>query len=315
LKSDRESRELNQQGVPGPPGMQGPPGESVGSRQRCSRVRTRTSLGDAAGHIKRNTVSGSGVLSSPAGGGTLLLECWNAAIPELPGSPSGDNPTEVPGTSRNVEAGQRVYTPLVLRGYDLFVLGFSNRFVWRCRSSRLLEHYGRHVGARHLDLGVGTGWFLDRCTWPVETPRITLLDLNENSLTMASQRIRRYRPAAIRANVLDPLELGDVGFDSVGANYLFHCLPGGLESKAATVVSNLRPYIAPRGVFFGSTILGRGVAHNLLGRGLIRLYNRKGIFSNVEDDRRGLELGLASQLTDVEIDVVGAVALFSGRSP
>jgi hypothetical protein len=44
------------------------------------------------------------------------------------------------------------------------------------------------------------------------------------------------------------------------------------------------------------------------------LYNRKGIFSNVEDDVRGLELGLASQLTDVEIEVVGAVALFSGRT-
>jgi hypothetical protein len=58
-----------------------------------SRVFTRTSLGDAAGHIKRNTISGSGVFSVPAGGGRLLLECWNAPIPELPGSPSGNNPT------------------------------------------------------------------------------------------------------------------------------------------------------------------------------------------------------------------------------
>jgi hypothetical protein len=44
------------------------------------------------------------------------------------------------------------------------------------------------------------------------------------------------------------------------------------------------------------------------------LYNRKGIFSNAEDDVRGLELGLASQLTHVEIEVVGAVAPFSGRT-
>jgi Methyltransferase domain len=218
-----------------------------------------------------------------------------------------------PGTSHEVEAGQRVYTPLVLRVYDLLVLAFSNRFVWRCRSSTMLERYDRYVGARHLDVGVGTGWFLDRCRWPVETPRITLLDLNENSLRVAAQRIRRYAPATIQASVLDPVELGDVGFDSIGANYLFHCLPGGLQSKATTVVSNLRPYLASGGVLFGSTILGRGVAHNLLGRRLMDLYNRKGIFSNVEDDVRGLELGLASQLTDVEIEVVGAVALFSGR--
>ena len=79
------------------------------------------------------------------------------------------------------------------------------------------------------------------------------------------------------------------------------------------MTSNLRPYLAPGGVLFGSTILGRGVAHNRLGRRLVRLYNKKGIFSNVEDDARGLEQGLASQLTDVEVNVVGAVALFAGR--
>ncbi len=221
-----------------------------------------------------------------------------------------DEPTE---SSDDVEAGQRVYTPLVLRSYDLFVLGFSNRFVWRCPSSTMLERYDRHIGARHLDIGVGTGWFLDRCKWPVDMPQITLLDLNENSLSKASQRIRRYAPATVRANVLDPVELGERRFDSIGANYLFHCLPGELESKVRTVASNVRPYLASGGVLFGSTILGRGVAHNFLGRRLMRLYNRKGIFSNVEDDQRGLEEGLASQLTDVETEIVGAVALFAGR--
>jgi hypothetical protein len=222
-------------------------------------------------------------------------------------------PGEELGSPDEVEAGQRVYTPLVLWGYDLLVLGFSNRFVWRCRSSRMLERYNDYAGARHLDVGVGTGWFLDHCTWPVETPQITLLDLNENSLSAASKRIRRYSPATTRANVLDPIDLGEARFDSIGANYLLHCLPGELESKAATVTSNLSPYLASDGVLFGSTILGRGVRHNLLGRRLMRLYNRKGIFSNLEDDLRGLEQGLASQLTDVEVEVVGAVALFVGR--
>ncbi len=178
----------------------------------------------------------------------------------------------------------------------------------------MLERYDRYVGARHLDVGVGTGWFLDHCSWPVETPEITLLDLNENSLSVASKRIRRYAPATIHASVLDPVELGDMRFDSISANYLFHCLPGVLESKAATVVANLRPYLAPSGVFFGSTILGPGVEHNLLGRRLMRLYNGKGIFSNVEDDQQGLEQGLASQLTDVQTEIVGAVALFAGRA-
>ena len=99
-----------------------------------------------------------------------------------------------------------------------------------------------------------------------------------------------------------------------GQTFSSTSFPGELEWKATTVASNLRPYLASGGVVFGSTILGRGVTHNLLGRRLVRLYNQKGIFSNLKDDGRGLERGLASELTDIEIEVVGTVALFAGRA-
>ena len=125
--------------------------------------------------------------------------------------------------------------------------------------------YDRHAGARHLDVGVGTGYFLDHCRFPTPDPQITLLDLNENSLAAAAKRIRRYSPQAVRGNVLEPVELGESRFDSVGLNFLLHCLPGSLESKAA-VFRHLRPYVEPRGVFFGSTILGLGVPHTALSR-------------------------------------------------
>lgn len=68
------------------------------------------------------------------------------------------NETEAPKAA-DVERGQRIYGPLVLRAYDLFVLGFSNRFAWCCPSSTMLAQYDRHVGRRHLDIGVGTGWY------------------------------------------------------------------------------------------------------------------------------------------------------------
>jgi hypothetical protein len=76
----------------------------------------------------------------------------------------------------------------------------------------------------------------------------------------------------------------------------------------------VRQYLEPGGVFFGSTILGRGVAHTTIGRRLMRVYNAKGIFSNADDDERGLERALRSKLEDVEIEVVGAVALFAARA-
>jgi hypothetical protein len=214
----------------------------------------------------------------------------------------------------DVARGQQIYTPLVLRAYDLLVLGFSNRFAWRCRSVTMLERYDRHVGRRHLDLGVGTGWFLDRCRWPVEQPEITLLDLNENSLSLAARRLRRYAPQTVRANVLVPPPLGDTRFESAAANYLLHCLPGQIESKAATLAENVHPYLEAHGVLFGSTILGRGVPHGRIGRRLIQAYNAKGIFSNADDDERGLEHGLASVFKEVQIEVVGTVALFAATA-
>jgi len=220
---------------------------------------------------------------------------------------------EAPGADE-VERGQRIYTPLVLRAYDVFVLGLSNRFAWRCPSTTMLARYDRYVGKRHLDMGVGTGWYLDRCAWPVEQPEITLLDLNESSLAVAARRIARYAPQTTRANVLDPLPLGNSGFESAAANYLLHCLPGHNESKVATLAANVRPYLESGGVLFGSTILGRGVTHTRIGRRLMKLYNARGIFSNAEDDERGLARGLATCLEDVEIEVVGTVALFTARA-
>src|SRR3569833_2831257 len=92
-----------------------------------------------------------------------------------------------------VAAGQAVYNRFVLSVYDLVVLQLSSRFVWRCPKSAMLANYQRNVGARHLDLGVGTGYFLDNVVFPTPQPTITLADLNPVVLETAARRISRYR--------------------------------------------------------------------------------------------------------------------------
>jgi hypothetical protein len=77
-----------------------------------------------------------------------------------------------------VEAGQAVYSTSTLALYDWFVLGVSNRFVWNCQSEHILALYDRYVTANHLDVGVGTGYFLAHCRFPHDRPRLGLLDLN-----------------------------------------------------------------------------------------------------------------------------------------
>lgn len=208
----------------------------------------------------------------------------------------------------DVFAGQAVYTEKSLRYYDLIVLSISNRLIWKCPSRHIEQLYNECVRDKHLDIGVGTGYFLDRCRFP-GTPDITLLDLNEASLAAAEKRIERYAPKTVTANVLEPLPLGEEKFDSVGLNYLLHCIPGDLKSKAC-VFDHILPHLNPGGVLFGSTLLSHGVKRSFLARKLMAIYNSKRIFSNEQDALTDLEQALHRRFNDVEINVIGSAALF-----
>ena len=211
-----------------------------------------------------------------------------------------------------VTAGQAVYSPLTLAAYDWFVLGFSNRVLWRCPTSALRALYDRNVSARHADIGVGTGYFLDQARWPAAKPDITLVDLNADSLAAAARRIARFAPRTVRANALAPLPaMGP--FESAGLCYLLHCLPGAIAEKAV-VFDHLRPTLATGARVFGATILQGDVPRRWAAQKLMNLYNRKGIFSNAGDTRQTLQAALAARFHDVKIEIKGAVALFEARA-
>jgi hypothetical protein len=219
----------------------------------------------------------------------------------------------MPPTPDQVAAGQAVYTKRLLNAYDVLVLGVSNRFIWRCPTPRLVNFYNRHVTTNHLDVGVGTGYFLDRCRFPDPSPRIALMDLNQNSLDFAAQRISRYRPETYLRNVLEPISDPPAKFDSVGINYLLHCLPGTIASKAAAF-DHLRELMNTHAVLFGSTLLQGGVDRNWAAKRLMKFYNNKGVFTNEHDDLDGLRAALEQRFRDVEVTVSGCAALFSGRT-
>ncbi|MFB2896191.1 class I SAM-dependent methyltransferase [Aerosakkonemataceae cyanobacterium BLCC-F50] len=215
-------------------------------------------------------------------------------------------------TTEQVKAGQAVYTKQTLPIYDFVVLGVSSHFIWKCPTQQLLNHYNNYVTANHLDVGVGTGYFLDRCQFPSPTPRIALMDLNSNTLEFSSQRIVRYKPDTYCRNVLEPISLDAEQFDSVSINYLLHCIPGSIESKSV-VFDHLKALMNPNAVLFGSTLLQGGVRRNWLAKRLMDVYNKKGIFSNQSDDLEGLKRSLKQRFRDVFVEVVGCAALFSGR--
>ncbi|NTV09443.1 MAG: class I SAM-dependent methyltransferase [Zoogloea sp.] len=220
--------------------------------------------------------------------------------------------TSLSVTKEQVEAGHAVYTRKSLALYDFLVLGVSNHLLWKCPTSCLEQHYNRHLTANHLEVGVGTGYFLDRCRFPSRMPRIALMDLNAHSMEFASRRIERYKPRTYRRNVLESVSIDAPKFDSVGINYLLHCLPGSIASKAV-VFDHLKALMNPGAVIFGSTLLQGGVPRNWFARRLMAVYNRLGIFSNTKDDLDGLKHALDQRFQDVSVEVVGCAALFSAR--
>ena len=129
--------------------------------------------------------------------------------------------------------GQSDYTRLLLRLYDPIVLGPVARFVWRCPTTRLVERYRRHIRGRHLDVGPGTGNFLESSGLPAGSP-VTIVDPNTNVLTHASRRLGHLDVTAVEADVCKPLPV-EGPFESAALHLVLHCLPGPCARKAGAV--------------------------------------------------------------------------------
>ena len=214
--------------------------------------------------------------------------------------------------TQDAAAGAAIYSKFVLSIYDPLVFRFENAFVWKCPTPHLLDHYNRHVSGKHLEVGVGTGYLLDNCRFPATEPTIALMDLNPNPLQFTSARLRRYRPTTYLANVWEPIRIDMPSFDSIGLNYVLHCLPGSMGDKGR-VFGNLKPFLNPGGVLFGTTILGQDAEFNLLGRLFMAIYNSRRILNNREDSLADLKEALERNFGKHSVHTAGCVAFFVGH--
>jgi 2-polyprenyl-3-methyl-5-hydroxy-6-metoxy-1,4-benzoquinol methylase len=204
------------------------------------------------------------------------------------------------------------YAPSLPSLYDVWDLGIANSLIWRCPTKFLRQHFRTHVTLNHLDVGVGSGYFLDKCLLE-QKRRLALIDTDNTTLEAAATRIERFKPEVYQADVLSPLNLPCKKFDSISINYLFHNISGAIKEKAV-LMDHLKEYLHDGGTIFGSTILSHGVCHSFAAQKLMAFYNQNGRFSNTRDYRNGLREELESRFTSVKIEVKGSVALFSARN-
>lgn len=144
---------------------------------------------------------------------------------------------------------QGVFNDWTLKHYD-WLLKFTCNRIWRCSIDQTLKLYQRHLSSNHLEVGVGTGYFLDRIQFSHPQPRLALLDPNPHCLRYTQARLARHAPDVYRASALAPIELGGRAFDSIAINYVLHCMPGVLPDKGIAF-RYLKPLLSPGGVLFG----------------------------------------------------------------
>ncbi len=208
--------------------------------------------------------------------------------------------------------GQSGYSSFMLAIYDPWVLGFMSRAVWRLPIPPVVERYRANIRHRHLDVGPGTGYFVDKATPPADT-EITLLDPNLHVLQRASKRLAALHPTSVQADVMKPLPV-DGPFDSAALSFVLHCLRGPDDNKAIAI-KNIADVLAPGGVLFGGTILGLDAEHSKPARAFLRAANKQGGFDNLDDTAEGLRQILSESFLEVQVETVGSAALFTATGP
>jgi hypothetical protein len=228
--------------------------------------------------------------------------------------------------SPSTAAGAAIYKPSTLKLYDLVVLTISNTNAWRCpTTTTLLPFFTQNLSQNHLDIGVGTGYYLRQAIASgdiTEASKITLADLNPSTLEAAQGELRAgagVEATSLQCDIMSPLPLPSPGseplkFDSISLFYLLHCMPGPPAAKAS-IFSHLKNNLTAEGVLYGATILGKGegVRHNWLGSCLMWVYNRMSVFGNVDDTEEDFVAALREHFVDVKSSVVGVVLLFKAQ--
>jgi SAM-dependent methyltransferase len=208
--------------------------------------------------------------------------------------------------------GQSDYSRALLRLYDPLVLGPIARFVWRFPTEEHVKLYRTHIRPDHLDVGPGTGYFLEHAGLP-HGSRVTILDPNANVLRHVTGRLRDLDITAVQADVLKPLPTPGP-FASAALSLVLHCLPGPMERKALAI-ANVARVMSPDGVLFGASVLGRSARHTLLGRGFLWAFNKRGAFGNLDDTEAGLRNILERSFRRVSLETVGGTAIFVAEEP
>jgi hypothetical protein len=207
--------------------------------------------------------------------------------------------------------GQSGYNAAMLAIYDVWVLKFMTKAVWKVPVALGVDRYRQHMGHRHLDVGPGTGYFIEKADQPRDT-EITLLDPIRPCFATWRSDSRHGIRSPLRPTSWSPSRSTDRSTPRLSASY--STAFAGQRVKAVAV-RNIAHVLDPEGILFGGTVLGLQGDHTKSARAFLRAANKPGGFDNVDDTAEGLRRILEMSFSAVDVDVVGSAALFAAARP
>lgn len=224
------------------------------------------------------------------------------------------NNTNQEATTSKTKLSQNYFNKVSLIFYDLILYGVISKYAWGSSIARLDSHYKKYVRSNHLEVGVGTGFLLNRVAFDSIQPRLALMDLSRDCLEKTKLKVSRYAPETYIQNLLEPIGYDIPQFESIGVNYVMHCVPGNLIEKSIAF-SHLQPLLSKEGVLFGTTVLSEDVHKNLLAKPVMWFLNFLGIFNNRGDNARDLKNYFENNFHLIEFEVIGVTAFFAVKQP
>jgi hypothetical protein len=97
-------------------------------------------------------------------------------------------------STRRVKRSQQFFNKGSLFFYDFLLYGVISKYAWGSSIQRLDTHYKKYVRHNHLEVGVGTGFLLNRVVFDSAHPRLALMDLSRECLEKTKRKVTRYAP-------------------------------------------------------------------------------------------------------------------------
>ena len=197
-----------------------------------------------------------------------------------------------------------------INNYDRIVNDFNCKNVWKCPTVNIFNNYRNNISYNNLEIGPGTGFFFNKKNSGINLKNLTLVDVNKDILNFSKQNLEKeYSNIEVLHHDLFSQKIQEsIYFESVGVNYVLHCVSGNLQTKLDKLIHNLGNN---KYKLFGASVICDPLHMNTIAEYELIFLNALGIFNNNEDTYYELEEYLNSRNIKFSLRKQGYVAIFN----